>query len=116
MNAVNNLCYFTGRITKDPNESIQILPNGGTKLSLGLAVKTPTSDKEGEVYERTDYPQLVIWGDLAEQAVTQFQKGMLVEVQAQLQTRRWKTEDGSYRYSTGFLVTAIRRKTRAPAA
>jgi single-strand DNA-binding protein len=116
MNAVNNLCYFTGRITKDPNESIQILPNGGTKLSLGLAVKTPTSDKEGEVYERTDYPQLVIWGELAEQAVIGLQKGMLVEVQAQLQTRRWKTEDGSYRYATEFLVADIRRKTKTPAA
>jgi single-strand DNA-binding protein len=116
MNATTNLCNFTGRITKDPTESIQNLPNGGTKLSLGLAVKTPTPDKDGEVYERTDYPQLVIWGDLAEQAAIELQKGMVVEVQAQLQTRRWKAEDGSYRYATEFLVTAIRPKAKAPAA
>jgi hypothetical protein len=116
MNATNNTCFFTGRITKDPTESIQNLPNGGTKLSIGVAVKSQAFDKDGEAYERTDYPQLAIWGDLAEQAAIELQKGMLVEVQAQLQTRRWKAEDGSYRYATEFLVTAIRPKIKTAAA
>ncbi len=117
MNATNtNTCFFTGRITKDPTESIQSLPNGGTKLSLGIAVKSQAVDKDGEGYERTDYPQLVIWGDLAIKAVLELQKGMLIEAEAQVQTRRWKAEDGQYRYATEFLVTAIRPKTKAQAA
>ncbi|MFW7382337.1 MAG: single-stranded DNA-binding protein [Oligoflexus sp.] len=49
-----------------------------------------------------------MWGSLAEKAAKFLQKGMLVEVEAQLQTRCWKAEDGSYRYTTEFLVAEIR--------
>ncbi|RYZ90727.1 MAG: single-stranded DNA-binding protein [Proteobacteria bacterium] len=119
MNTANdaNLCLFTGRLTKAPLECIKKLPNGNVNLTIGLAVKTPSIDKDGQAYERTDYPNLVIWGDIAEEAALELEKGMLVDVQGQLHTRRWKAEgETQYRYVTEILVTRIRPKAKAQAA
>jgi single-strand DNA-binding protein len=111
MNASNN-CKFVGRLTKSPLESLKKLDNGNSFLTISIAVKSKATDKTGEAYERTDYPQLTLWNEKAESAALELAKGSLVEVSAQLQTRRYKAEDGqTWRYVTEFLVQSIQPKT-----
>lgn len=112
----SNQCFFTGRLTKVPFDCIKKLDNGNFHLSIGLAVKSLSADKGGQPYERTDFPQLSIWNKLAETASIELQKGMEVEVKGQIQTRRYKAEDGkTWRYVTEILVSAIRPKLAVPA-
>jgi single-strand DNA-binding protein len=109
----SNQCFFIGRLTKVPFDCIKKLDNGNTHLSIGLAVKSTSIDKSGQPYERTDFPQLSIWNALAETTARDLQKGMEVEVIGQLQTRRYKSDNGqTWRYVTEILVSGIRPKSR----
>ncbi len=104
----NNNCKFIGRLTKSPMESLKRLENGNSFLSISIAVKSDALDKDGQPYQRTDYPQLTLWNDKAVAAAKDFGKGALVEVTAIVQTRRFKAEDGtSWRYTTDFLVQSM---------
>jgi single-stranded DNA-binding protein len=89
-------------------ESLKTLENGNSFLAVSLAVKSEAIDKEGQPYQRTDYPQLTLWNEKAIATARDFGKGTLVEVTAIMQTRRYKAEDGnSWRYATDFLVQSI---------
>lgn len=110
MNA-SNTCTFIGRLTKSPLETLKKLDNGNSFLSISIAVKSPAIDKEGQAYERTDFPQLTFWNEKASAAALNYSKGSLVEVAAQLQTRRYQADDGkTWRYVTEFLVQSIQLK------
>ena len=112
MNA-SNQCSFVGHFTKSPIEQLKKLSTGDSNLTISLAVKSQATDKDGNAYERTDYPQLTMWGELAESTAMSFEQGSEVEVRAQVQTRRFKAEDGSFRYVTEFLVSSIGPKAEA---
>lgn len=104
----SNSCKFIGRITKSPMESLKTLENGNSFLAVSLAVKSEAIDKEGQPYQRTDYPQLTLWNKKAIATARDFGKGTLVKVTAIMQTRRYKADDGnSWRYATDFLVQSI---------
>ena len=60
----------------------------------------------GETKERTEFINLVLWGKRGEalNKAEALQKGQSLYVEGRLQTRSWKAQDGSNRYTTEVVV------------
>ncbi|MDQ3231679.1 MAG: single-stranded DNA-binding protein [Pseudobdellovibrionaceae bacterium] len=110
-----NICRFHGRLTKSPADCFKRFENGNVNLAISIAVKSQAFTKDGEPYDRTDYPQIVFWGEQAEAVSTFFSKGEPIEVTTKVQTRRYEV-GGEKRYVTEFLVVDFQPKVMASAA
>jgi len=60
----------------------------------------------GETKERTEFVSLVLWGKRGEalNRAEALQKGQSLFIQGRLQTRSWKAQDGTNRYTTEVVV------------
>jgi single-strand DNA-binding protein len=94
-----NRAEIIGNVTRDPE--LRTTTSGQKVVTLGVATNEKWKDKaSGEMKERSEFHNIVVWGDLA-QEVSQFvKKGNRVFVSGRVQTRSWETQDGKKRYTT----------------
>ncbi|AOM41349.1 single-stranded DNA-binding protein [Xenorhabdus hominickii] len=98
-----NKVILVGHLGQEPE--IRYLPTGGTVTTLSLATSDSWRDKQtGDIREKTEWHRVVIFGKLAEIAAEYLQKGAQVYIEGQLQTRKWKDQQGQDRYSTEVVV------------
>lgn len=103
---VINKAILIGNLGQDPE--VRYMPNGGAVTSITLATSETWRDKQtGEQKERTEWHRVVFMGNLAEVAGQHLKKGLQVYVEGKLQTRKWKVQDGSDRYTTEVLVDSF---------
>lgn len=102
-----NKVILIGRLGRDPES--RRLGNGDLVVNLRLATSESWKDKAtGERKEKTEWHQVVIFNDgLAKVAEQYLQKGSLVHIEGQLQTRKWE-KDGVERYSTEIVLQRFR--------
>lgn len=101
-----NRVDVVGHITKDPE--IRTTTNGQSVVSVGVATNERWKDKgSSEMKERTEFHNVVIWGDLAKLVAETVKKGQRVHVTGRVQTRSWETKQGSKRYTTEVIADAV---------
>lgn len=93
-----NQAEIIGNVTRDPE--LRQTPNGESVCSLGVATNFAWKDRSGQEQQKTEYHNVVIWGDLAKEMGGQVQKGRKVYIAGRLQTRSWDTPDGQKRWTT----------------
>ena len=93
-----NQAEIIGNITRDPE--LRQTPNGATVCSFGVATNYSWKDRSGETQEKTEFHNVVAWGDLAQSIGDAVKKGRKIYVSGRLQTRSWETPDGNKRYTT----------------
>jgi len=93
-----NQAEIIGNLTRDP-ETRQT-PNGATVSSFSVATNYTWKDRSGETQEKTEFHNVVAWGDLAKSIGETVKKGRKVYVSGRLQTRSWDTPEGNKRYTT----------------
>lgn len=91
-----------GNLTRDPN--LRYTPSGAAVCSFGLATNRAWTPTDGEKQERVDFHNIVAWAKLAEICGQILHKGDKVYVEGRIQTRDWKTEDGSDRRITEIVI------------
>ncbi|MBN1258744.1 single-stranded DNA-binding protein, partial [Candidatus Peregrinibacteria bacterium] len=79
-------------------------PTGGSVVSFGVATNYAWKDRAGASQEKTEFHNVVAWGDLAKSIEGAFKKGRKVYIAGRLQTRSWETPDGQKRYTTEIIV------------
>lgn len=105
MSSVNKVT-LVGRLGQDP-ETKDV--NGTTVTNFSLATSETWKDKNsGEKKERTEWHRLVAWGRQAEIVGEYLQKGSLVYIEGQLQTRKWTDKDDNERYTTEIRVGMLK--------
>ncbi|ELB1513633.1 single-stranded DNA-binding protein [Vibrio diabolicus] len=98
-----NKVILVGNLGSDPE--IRYLPNGGAVANITVATSETWRDKaSGENREKTEWHRVVLFGKLAEVAGEFLRKGSQVYIEGQLQTRKWKDQQGQDRYSTEVVV------------
>ena len=98
-----NKVMLIGNLTRDPN--LRFTPNSAAVCSFGLATnRSWTSGDSGEKQERVDFHNVVSWGKLAEICGQLLHKGDKAYVEGRIQTRDWKTEDGTERRITEIVI------------
>ncbi len=93
-----NKVILLGNLGKDPD--IMTLESGVKVARFPLATNAYFKGKDGEMTERTEWHQVVLWRNRAELAEKYLSKGRMVYVEGRLQTRQWEDKEGNKRYTT----------------
>ncbi|PIZ73487.1 hypothetical protein COY07_01940 [Candidatus Peregrinibacteria bacterium CG_4_10_14_0_2_um_filter_43_11] len=93
-----NQAEIIGNVTRDPE--LRQTPNGDSVVSFGVATNYSWKDRMGQQQEKTEFHNVVAWGDLAQSISDTVKKGRKVYIVGRLQTRSWETPDGGKRYTT----------------
>lgn len=98
LNSVNR-ADIVGNVTRDPE--IRTTTGGKQVLTLGVATNDRWKERStGEMKERAEFHNVVIWGPLAEEVGKIVHKGGRVFVCGRVQTRAWETQQGQKRTTT----------------
>ncbi len=82
-----------------------------TRSTVGrfsLATSESYKDKDGNWQSKTEWHNVVLWGDLADRAASQVKKGSLVFVEGKIQTRKYNDKDGVERTAVDIVAGTFR--------
>ncbi len=93
-----NKVILLGNLGKDPE--IRTLESGVKLARFPLATNEYYKGKDGELVERTEWHNVILWHQRAELAEKFLKKGSQVYIEGRLQTRQWDDKEGNKRYTT----------------
>lgn len=97
-----NNAQIVGNVTRDPE--LRQTPNGDSVVSFGVATNFTWKSRDGQDQEKTEFHNVVAWGDIAKSIAETVKKGRKMYVSGRLQTRSWETPDGQKRYATEIIA------------
>lgn len=101
-----NRADVIGNVTKDPE--MRTTTSGQKVLTVGVATNERWKDKAtGEMKEKSEFHNVVVWGTLAEEVAQHVKKGMRLFVSGRVQTRSWETQAGAKRYTTEIIAENV---------
>ncbi|HBD0890758.1 TPA: single-stranded DNA-binding protein, partial [Enterococcus faecalis] len=92
-----------GRLTK--SSELRVTSTGKAVANFALACKRERLDKDGNA--QTTFIQCVIWGKPAEVLAKYTQKGSLIAVNGELQSRSYDDQQGQTHYVTELVVAGF---------
>ena len=98
-----NRAILMGRITQDLE--LKTTASGIPVTSFSIAVDR-NYVKQGEE-RKTDFINIVCWRKQAEFVCRYFEKGSMIALEGQLQTRTYQAKDGSNRYVTEVVADSV---------
>ena len=94
-----NKVMLIGNLGKDPE--LSYTASGVAVAKFSIATNERWKDQEGNVQERTEWHNVVVWRKLAEICGQYLKKGGKVYLEGRLQTRSWDDKNtGAKRYIT----------------
>lgn len=90
-----NYVLIVGNLTKDP--IFRTTSNNTPVVNFSIASNRRYKDRNQSWQEDVCYIGIVAWNKLAESCHQRLRKGSAVLVEGELQTRNWRSEDGSSR-------------------
>jgi len=101
-----NEVELIGNITKDLD--LKHTNSGQSVVSTSVATNRKWRNKQtDEFQEETEFHNIVLWRELADESIANLSKGSKVYVKGRLQTRSWETPEGEKRYTTEVIVESI---------
>lgn len=99
---MNNVC-LVGRLTRDPE--LRTTASGIANCRFSIAVDgRPGANGE----QRTDFINIVVWRNQAENVSKYCKKGSLVGITGRIQTGSYQAQDGTTKYTTDVVADNIR--------
>lgn len=102
-----NQVTLIGRLGKDPE--IRSLNNGDKVANFSIATSEHWKTKDGEKKEKTEWHNVVVWGNLVKVVEQYVHKGDKIMVQGKLTTEKYE-KDGIDRYATKIVLTGYDAK------
>ena len=93
-----NKVILIGNVGKDPE--VKTLEGGNMVASFPLATSESYKNKQGEKVDKSEWHNIVIWGNLAKVVESYVQKGTKLALEGKIQTRTWDDKEGNKRYAT----------------
>lgn len=101
-----NRADVIGNVTRDPE--VRATTSGQKVLTLGVATNDRWRDKaSGEMKERSEFHNIVVWGDLAAEVGSCVRKGQRIFATGRVQTRSFTTPAGVKRSVTEIVADAV---------
>ena len=94
-----NRVILMGRLTADPE--LRQTPQGTAVTRFTIAVDRRFRKDGGQ---QADFITCVAWRQTAEFICRFFQKGRMIAVEGQLQSRSWDSQDGKRQYATEVII------------
>ncbi len=105
MNETSNRVMLTGYLGKDPE--VKTFGDDKKLAKMSLAVAGGFRTVNGETVMQTEWHNIIAWGKLAEWAGQNFTRGDKVSVEGKLSSRTYMGKDGTKRYTTEIIASAI---------
>lgn len=83
------------------------LSSGNSVLKFKLACSEKYNNKQGELVEKTEWIQCVLWGKRSDGLSKYMTKGKKVYVEGKFTSRTWEKDDGSKGYATEINVFEV---------
>ena len=97
-----NRVILMGRLTADPE--LRQTPQGTAVTQFTIAVDRRIKTENGQ---QADFIACVAWRKTAEFICRYFQKGRMIAIEGQIQSRSWDTQDGKRQYATEVIVDNV---------
>ncbi len=101
-----NKVILIGNLGRDPE--VRFTPNGQAVARFSVATTEKWRDQQGQLQERTEWHNVVVWGKQAESCGQYLAKGRQVYVEGRLQTRSYDDKDGVKRQITEVVAQTVR--------
>ena len=101
-----NKVILIGNLGADPE--LRSTNAGQSVCTIRLATSEKFKDKEGQTQERTEWHQVVVWGQQADVVNRYCKKGKQIYVEGRLQTRKWTDKNNQERYTTEIVADNVR--------
>ncbi len=105
MNNLRNSVRLVGFIGKDPE--VKTFESGKKKVRLLVATQEVYKNGQGERQTKTQWHNVVAWGQPAHIAEQYLQKGSQVAINGRLMYRSYEDANGETRYITEVLMNEI---------
>jgi single-strand DNA-binding protein len=99
-----NKAIVIGNLTRDPE--MKAIPSGTKVTTFSVATNRVWKDKNGVKQEGTDYHNIVVFGQQAENVARYLTKGSSVLVEGRMTTRNWD-KDGVKHYRTEIIADRV---------
>lgn len=86
---------------------LKYTPNGSAVANFAIAMNEKYKDKSGQMQEKVEFINVVIWGKQAENCNQYLSKGSKVFIEGKVSTRSWDDKDGKKRYTTEIIANNI---------
>lgn len=101
-----NKIILVGNLTVDPE--VRFTENGHAVSKFRIATNERWRDGQGQLRERAEFHNVVVWGKQAESCGQYLAKGRQVFVEGRIQTRNYDDKDGNKRYVTEIVAHNVR--------
>lgn len=107
MAASVNKVILVGNLGKDPE--LRTTSSGSSVCNFSIATTERWKNNEsGNLEERTEWHNIVVWGRQAENCNQYLTKGSPVFIEGRLQTRSWEDKEGKKRYTTEIVALTVK--------
>ena len=101
-----NKAILVGNLGKDPE--LRYTQSGQAVCSFSIATSERYKDKQGEQQEKTEWHNIVAWGNLAEICGKYLEKGKTVYIEGKITNRSYDDRDGNKRYITEIVASEMK--------
>ncbi|MFA7537296.1 MAG: single-stranded DNA-binding protein, partial [Desulfuromonadales bacterium] len=106
-----NKVILVGNLGKDPE--LRYTPSGAAVANFTLATSERFKDRDGQMQDKTEWHNIVVWRQLAEICGKYLHKGKQVYIEGKIQSRSYDDRDGNKRYITEIVADQMRMLGRA---
>jgi single-strand DNA-binding protein len=103
---VVNKVILVGNLGKDPE--VRFTPSGQAVAKFSVATTEKWKDQQGQLQERTEWHNIVVWGKQAETCGQYLSKGRQVFIEGRIQSRSYDDKDGNKKYITEIVAQNVR--------
>lgn len=101
-----NKVTLLGRVGKDPE--LKYTQGGQAYARFSVATSKKWKDKQGAWQEKTEWHNIVVWGNTAEKYVGPYvKKGASIYIEGELQTTSIADDQGNKRYNTSIVASFV---------
>ncbi|MCP4123576.1 MAG: single-stranded DNA-binding protein [Bacteroidetes bacterium] len=102
---LRNQVQLIGNLGKDPE--VKNLESGKIMATLNMATHEFYTDAKGERVEKTEWHQVVAWGNTAKVVEKYLRKGSEVAIQGKLIHRSYENKEGQKKYVTEVVANEL---------
>jgi single-strand DNA-binding protein len=101
-----NKVILLGNLGKDPE--IKYLEGNVPRVNFSLATTESFRDKAGNRIDQTEWHNIVMWRQNAENAYKLLRKGMQIYLEGRINTRQWTDRDGQKKNITEIVAEVFK--------
>src|SRR5262245_22644014 len=100
-----NRAFLLGNLGRDPE--LRYTPSQVAVCTFSIATSDRRKDQSGNWVDQTEWHNIVVFGNSAENCQKFLKKGRQAFVEGRIQTRKWQDKEGKDRWTTEIIAERV---------